>query len=78
MYKTTVFFESVAQAKQFVNICNELDYRIELVADPYVIDAKSIMGIFSLDFSKPISLRAFCPDAEEFKNKIGQFLVENQ
>ena len=56
MFNATVRLETVVEAKEFVSICNEVDYKVELKSGPYIIDAKSIMGIFSLDLSKPIDL----------------------
>lgn len=53
MYKATVHFETVVEAKAFVTASNEVDFKVELVSGPYIIDAKSIMGLFSLDLSKP-------------------------
>jgi phosphocarrier protein HPr len=47
-----------------------------LVSGRYAIDAKSIMGIFSLDLSKPIELHAHTEDASAFKEDIKKFLVE--
>ena len=76
MVKTKVRFDTVVQAKEFVGICNEMDFKVELVSDPYIIDAKSIMGLFSLDFSQPIALRAYCrDDGSAFAEKIRPFLV---
>ncbi len=77
MVKTKVRFDTVVQAKEFVGICNEMDFKVELVSDPYIIDAKSIMGLFSLDLSKPVELMAHCKDdGAGFLQKIGKFLVE--
>ena len=56
MYKATVHFETVVEAKAFVTASNEVDFKVELVSGPYIIDAKSFMGLFSLDLSKPIDL----------------------
>ena len=56
MYTAKVKFETVVDAQKFVGICNDMKFKVELHSGPYVIDAKSIMGIFSLDFSKPIEL----------------------
>ena len=56
MYQANVRFETVVEAKAFVSICNEMNFKVELFSGPYVIDAKSIMGLFSLDLSKPIDL----------------------
>lgn len=77
MYQTTVRFETVVEAKAFVSICNEVNFKVELVSDPYIIDAKSIMGLFSLDLSQPIQLRAHCPDdGGEFAKRIEPFIVQ--
>ena len=62
MVKTKVKFDTVVEAKEFVGVCNEMDFKVELVSDPYIIDAKSIMGIFSLDLSKPIDLAIHTED----------------
>ena len=48
--------------KSFVNEITKFDYDFDLVSGRYVIDAKSIMGIFSLDLSKPIDLNIHAED----------------
>ena len=48
--------------KSFVNDITKFDYDFDLVSGRYVIDAKSIMGIFSLDLSKPIDLNIHAED----------------
>ncbi len=71
MYQANVRFETVVEAKAFVSICNEMNFKVELFSGPYVIDAKSIMGLFSLDLSKPIEMRAHCPeDGGDFAERI--------
>ena len=40
MYKATVHFETVVEAKAFVTASNEVDFKVELVSGPYIIDAK--------------------------------------
>jgi len=51
-----VSLNSIDKVKVFVNIVSKYDSDFDLVSGRYVIDAKSIMGIFSLDLSKPIEL----------------------
>ena len=51
MTKTTVFLQAINDVKEFVNIVMKYDFDIDLVSGRYAIDAKSIMGIFSLDLS---------------------------
>ena len=52
----TVVLSSINDVKNFVNIVTKYDFEIDLTSGRYVVDAKSIMGIFSLDLSKPINL----------------------
>ena len=51
-----ISLNSIDKVKSFVNDINRFDCDFDLVSGRYVIDAKSIMGIFSLDLSKPIDL----------------------
>ena len=56
MQTVEVSLNSIDKVKSFVNILTKYDEDFDLVSGRYIIDAKSIMGIFSLDLSKPISL----------------------
>ena len=56
MKKVMISLNSIDKVKSFVNDISRFDYDFDLVSGRYVIDAKSIMGIFSLDLSKPIEL----------------------
>ncbi len=56
MTTTTVSLKAIDDVKNFVNTIMRFDFDIDLVSGRYAIDAKSIMGIFSLDLSKPINL----------------------
>ena len=51
-----ISLNSIDKVKAFVNDITKFDNDLDLVSGRYVIDAKSIMGIFSLDLSKPIEL----------------------
>lgn len=56
MQSVQVSLNSIDKVKSFVNEVAKFDSDFDLVSGRYVIDAKSIMGIFSLDLSKPITL----------------------
>ena len=56
MYETTISLQAINDVKDFVNTVMLFNYDIDLVSGRYAVDAKSIMGIFSLDISKPIEL----------------------
>ena len=51
-----LLLSSINDVKDFVNIVSKYDFDVDLTSGRYVVDAKSIMGIFSLDLSKPINL----------------------
>ncbi|WP_371297269.1 HPr family phosphocarrier protein [Ruminococcus sp.] len=56
MKTVQISLNSIDKVKSFVNEITKYDNDFDLVSERYVIDAKSIMGIFSLDLSKPIDL----------------------
>ena len=62
MKTVQISLNSIDKVKSFVNDITKFDYDFDLVSGRYVIDAKSIMGIFSLDLSKPIDLAIHTED----------------
>ena len=76
MKEITIRLSTVAEIKNFVNEVIKTAYEVDLVQGRYVIDAKSIMGIFSLDLLSPITLKAHTENAEEFFSRISAFVAE--
>ena len=64
MKTVKISLNSIDKVKSFVNEITKYDYDFDLVSGRYVIDAKSIMGIFSLDVSKSIDLNIHADDSE--------------
>ena len=62
MKTVRISLNSIDKVKSFVNDLTKFDVDFDLVSGRYVIDAKSIMGIFSLDLSKPIDLNIQADD----------------
>lgn len=56
MKTVSIMLPSINSVKSFVNDITKYDFDFDVVSGRYVIDAKSIMGLFSLDFSKPLQL----------------------
>ncbi len=75
MQKTTIMLATINDVKSFVSEVSICDYDVDLLSGRYAVDAKSIMGIFSLDLSKPILLEAHTDDASDFFERIKQFIV---
>ncbi len=76
MVKVNVLLESIADVKEFVSTVTMYDFDVDLVSGRYAVDAKSIMGIFSLDLSNKIELVAHTDDAEKFLEEIKKFIVD--
>lgn len=79
MKKTEILIDSIDKVKAFVNEISKFDCDFDLISGRYVIDAKSIMGIFSLDISKPIVLDIHEENEAELENimeKIGPYLAK--
>lgn len=70
-----IILNSINDVKNFVNIVNKYDFDIDLISDRYVVDAKSIMGIFSLDLTKTIAVEAHTEDADSFARELAPYLV---
>ena len=62
MKTVQISLNSIDKVKSFVNDVTKFNNDFDLVSGRYVIDAKSIMGIFSLDLSKPIDLNIHAED----------------
>ncbi len=76
MKKVKIQLASIQAVKDFVGIVTGYDFDVDLASGRYAIDAKSIMGIFSLDLSNPIQLIAHTDNADKFIEDIKQFIVE--
>ena len=75
MRKLQIQLKTINDVKDFVNIVSKCSYDVDLSSGRYVVDAKSIMGIFSLDLSKPINVEIFSDDCEDFLNDIKRFVI---
>lgn len=74
----SILLDSVDKVKRFVNIVTKFEKDAFIKSGRYIIDAKSIMGIFSLDLTKPLLLETdnFTEaDAEAFSEAIQEFIV---
>ena len=77
MKTAKISLNSIDKVKAFVNDITKFDYDFDLVSGRYVIDAKSIMGIFSLDLSKDIDLNIHTEDnVNEILAALKPYIVE--
>ncbi len=75
MKSVTIQLTQAEEVKEFVNTVNRYEYEMDLRAGRHVVDAKSILGIFSLDLSKPISLEVYSEQCDDLLRDIQRFTV---
>ncbi len=74
MIELKVLLSTITDVKDFVQIVNRYPYHVDLISDRYIVDGKSIMGIFSLDLAQPILARINCESDCELISKLQRFL----
>lgn len=69
---------SIEDVKKFVGLTNASKFDIDIISGRYVVDAKSIMGIFSLDITKPLELTVHADgdEAADFIDDIKEFVAK--
>ncbi|MDD6735569.1 MAG: HPr family phosphocarrier protein [Clostridiales bacterium] len=72
-----LLLSSINDVKDFVNAVSKYDFDVDLTSGRYVVDAKSIMGIFSLDLSKPIKVEVHSDDCEQFMAEVERFRTDD-
>ncbi|MCR5452049.1 MAG: HPr family phosphocarrier protein [Lachnospiraceae bacterium] len=76
MKTVKISLNSIDKVKSFVNTITQFDTDFDLISGRYVIDAKSIMGIFSLDLSQPIDLTIHAESDEEILNALDSYIIK--
>ena len=76
MTTTKIVINTINDVKNFVNIVTKCEYDVDIISGRYAIDAKSIMGIFSLDLSKELTLNIHSDNCAEFMDEIKSYIVK--
>ncbi|MFI3167706.1 MAG: HPr family phosphocarrier protein [Bacillota bacterium] len=74
MKSVQIKLSEAEKVKHFVNIVTKYDFDVDLRSGRFVVDAKSILGLFSLDLSKPITVEAHSDDCAVFLEEIKAFM----
>ncbi len=75
MQAITISLTEVNQVKRFVNLVGQVPFDVDVVSGRYTVNAKSMLGIYSLDLSRPIQIVIYSDDCEELKEKLTEFMV---
>lgn len=76
MKTVSIKLSTVQDIRNFVDITAGINEDIDLSSGRYVVDAKSIMGIFSLDLLNPITMTVMADNADEIIAKFDKFIVK--
>ncbi len=74
MQAVTISLTEVNQVKRFVNLIGQAPFDVDVVSGRYTVNAKSMLGIYSLDLSKPIQVVIYSDDCEELKKNLTEFM----
>lgn len=74
MQAVTISLTEVNQVKRFVNLIGQAPFDVDVVSGRYTVNAKSMLGIYSLDLSKPIQVVIHSDDCEELKKNLTEFM----
>ena len=75
MKSMQISLEKASQVKDFVQIVQKYPYDIELISERYIVDAKSILGIFSLDLARPLTIEIHSDDCDDLLKELKAFAI---
>jgi len=73
MKEFVIKLNSMEEAKQFVNITSKYYFDVDIKSGRYTVDAKSLLGIFSIDLSRPVIVEIYTEEYADFCEEIKQF-----
>ena len=76
MKSVEIRLSTIADVRDFVNIVSATDIDVDLSSGRYIVDGKSIMGIFSLDLLSPIKLTAYADDPADLLAALDKFIIK--
>ena len=76
MKTANIRINTIEDVKNFVTTVTKCNYDVDIVSGRYAMDAKSIMGIFSLDLAKPLELRVHSDDCDERMAELDKYIVK--
>ena len=74
MEAVTISLTQVNQVQKFVNVVSKVPYDVDMVSGRYTINAKSLLGIYSLDLNRPLQVVMYSDDCEALKKELEKFM----
>ena len=74
MEAVIISLTQVNQVQKFVNVVSKVPYDVDMVSGRYTINAKSLLGIYSLDLNRPLQVVMYSDDWEALKKELEEFM----
>ena len=74
MEAVTISLTQVNQVQKFVNVVSKVPYDVDMVSGRYTINAKYLLGIYSLDLNRPLQVVIYRDDCEALKKELEEFM----
>lgn len=74
MQAVTISLAEVKQVKRFVSLVENAPCDVDVVSGRYTVNAKSMLGIYSLDLSRPVQVLIYSDDCEKLKKGLAEFM----
>ena len=78
MKSVKIKLSTIADVRDFVNIVSKSDTEIDLTSGRYVVDAKSILGIFSIDLSRPIRMDIYSDSCDDLLKALEPYIIQDE
>lgn len=78
MLETMILLDTVDKVKSFVHLAHQCPYDVDILSGRYLVDGKSIMGIFSLKLQEPVCVQVHGDDCEEFLKELERNFAQEE
>ena len=65
----------INQVRKFVELTSKCEFDVDLVSDRYTVDAKSLLGIYSLNLSNPLQVVMYGDNTEDFEKALEKYKI---
>lgn len=76
MVERTIKLEKINEVKAFVEMITQFDYQVDIISGRYIMNAKSILGIFSLDLTQPLTLKIHADQCDDLLEALEPYLAD--
>ena len=73
MQAMTISLTQVTEVQDFVNLVSRFPFEVDIVSGRYTVNAKSLLGIYSLDLSRPLQTLIYSDDCAELMEALEAF-----